>query len=283
MPRNSTAKRTNLILAAVVAAIVTVAAAAAIAGRESSSESSPATVTTLVVTGPASVEGAWFGPVSSEVAVDYPVESLTCPNMALHLTLDLCAVADGDTPFLVVGQEGYWSPDEPDLDGTVRIPFDLTVYVAAETDDGRVARPVLSAVVSLPYDGEYNELSLQRPSGPDLDGVIALVWSARSTLQDPALDAVQVLAVVDQTPTIVATEIGTEIHVGSADDSVLLVAPTLGADTQDPLAAPTLSVVSLRADGDRWSRRLSVTPATTPVGDFIPAERLNSYGFPRAR
>lgn len=283
MTRGSTARRTNLALVVVVTAVAGVAAAAAISRGGTSDEHSSATTTSLVVSGPATVDGSWFEPVTVDEIVDYPVESLTCPSLALQLTLDLCAVADGDAPYMVVGQEGYWSPDEPDLDGVVRVPFVLTVYVEADTDDGRVARPVLSAVVSLPYGPEYNELSVHRPLGDGLGGTIVLAWSARDTLQEPALDGVQVIALVDGTPAVVATEIGTEMRIGSSGNAVLLIAPYPGVDDGDPLVAPTVSVVTLRPDGDEWSRRLTVVGATAEIADFRPAERLNSYGFPRDR
>lgn len=282
MTRSSTARRTNLVLVAAVATVVAVAAVAALAGGGSTPDAPPATTTTLVVSGPATVEGSWFRPVAEDVAVDYPVDSLTCPNMALQVTLDLCAVAGGGS-FMVVGQEGFWSPDEPDPDGVVRVPLDLTVYVAADTDDGTVARPVLAAVVSLPYGADYNELSLHRPADRELDGTIVLVWSARTTLQAPALDGAQVLSLVDGAPTVVATEIGTEIRVGSADSAVLLVAPYLGSETGDPVVAPTLSVVTLRPSGDRWSRAVVTVAAGTAIDGFAGSEQVNSYGFPRDR
>jgi len=281
---DSTARRTNVALGVAIGLLLTVAVAAALLGRDSPGGTTPATTTTVVLTGPASARGSWFAPAGDD-ALGYPVESLTCAELAMHLDLGLCGVVSvGDAaPFLLVGHEGFWSPDEPDPDGTVRIPFDLTVYVLDDSGDAPSAVPVLSAVVSLPYGAGYDELALHRADLADDSSALVLVWSTRATLQQPSVAGVQILALVDGRPAVVATEVGVEVVVGASDGDVVLAADHLGEAIDDDPDPSSLSVVRLRPDGDSWTRSVTEAPVTGATPDVSPAELLNTYGFPRKR
>lgn len=284
MPPEPTARRTNVALVVAVCLLLAAAAVAALLGRGSSDESSPVTTTTVVVTGAASTRGSWFTPAGDD-ALGYPVGSLTCAEFALHLELGLCGVvASGEgTSFVLVGHEGFWSPDEPDPDGTVRIPFDLTVYVLDDSGDAASAVPVLSAVVSLPYGAGYDELALHRADLADGSFALVLVWSSRATLQQPAVTGVQILALVDGRPAVVATEIGVDISIGDSDGDVVLAADYLGEAIDDDPDPSSVSVVRLRPDGDSWTRSVTEVPVTGVTPDVSPAKLLNTYGFPRKR
>lgn len=287
MATASAARRINRLLAAAVVGITGAAAASALLGeRVPADDGRGVTTTTIVLAGPADTDGSWFAAPAAGALVDYPLGSLTCAAIEEQFTPDLCAVAVGNdgSRSMVVGHEGYWSPDEPDPDGKVRIPFDVAVYALADSEGTSVARAVLTANIALPYGEAYDELSLHKVRvGTAAEGeTLVLVWSERDTLQSPALDGVQVISLSGRAPRVVATERGTDVVVGTDGGDLALVMAKRGPVVGDQLAGHPLTLVTLRP-GATWSRRINESVGGSDLDGFVASERLDSYGFPRRR
>lgn len=214
-----------MIAAVAVAAAATVVLAVMV-GDPSSPASDPVVSSTVAPDGGGGAP--WLAP-ATELDPSYPMESLSCAAMTAQIRLDICGVFDGATGrFMVVGAEAYWDPAEPDLDGVVRVPLVITVYVleGQDTEDGdAVAAPVLTGIIAVPFDASHNEIGLYLVGGDDTpegaDETAVLVWTERTTLRDDATEQIQIVSFAGRTPSI--TVAGTDAANPFATDSPALL------------------------------------------------------------
>lgn len=287
--RSGAARRTNRALGGLVTLVLAVAAMAAIFGtHDHDGADSMTTTPPSVAPTPALVDQPWFATPPPDTAVDFPVATLSCPALAAHLTLSLCGVADSDATgvdrMMVVAHEGFWDP-QAGTETVIEIPLDLTVYVAATSDTGEsVARPVLTAVITSPYDETYRELALHKIALADSE-VLVLAYSMRDDLSAPARVAIQVLASVDGRPRIVAAVSGDDLRVGILDGKLAVIKDADAIDTGAGVApTPGLVDVITFVGGATWTASTTTIAATDPLlSPFVPSTPANFYAVARSR
>lgn len=264
----SPAKRTNLLVIAGLAVIAAVVVTAIIFGNPATapdsapSSSSSSTVAPEPSVGtlerPANTSTSWFDHSFGSEQFDYEMNDLSCEALAKIITSDLCGVArsaNGD--IMLTGNESFWDPSETESDGVAYIPFQMSVFVLRDDDNGTRASSILDGFSEKAYSANRAQLDLYKAA---VNGNEVLVLHKRLT--DANADAysfwesVQIIAATDTgAPTVVAAYQGARLRVAANDESISL-------SSLRYKASPT-------GEEETWHTLLTLAPSPTDSSTWI--------------
>lgn len=289
----SPAKRTNRRVAIGLVVVVAIAVSAVIFGnRATAPDSAPDTSSTsttvaLPSTGtlerPAETSGSWFDHSFGAEQFDYEMSDLSCDAVRQFITPDVCGVArskNGD--FMLVGSESFWDPADTDSSGIAYIPFQMSVFVLRDDNNGTRASSVLDGFDEKAYSANRAQIDLYKAT---IGGDDVLVLHKRLT--DEAGDAysfwesVQVIAASDTgAPTVVAAYQGARLQVSADSTSLRLSALRYHAapDGEEETWYTLLSLSPSPDDATQWTE----TPqsGSEPVVQGRGLTLLDSHRFP---
>ena len=286
---SSPASRTNKTLVALVVLALLGGGAAAIFGNNETTapvEAPPSTVATLpsdmVGLRPAETSYSWFDHGMSIEQYDYPMKELTCKNLGKEITPDICGVATtSHGSFMVAGTEGYWDKNEPDNDGVVQIPFDITTFVL-RTDLGITrAAGVLDGYFEKAYTNNKAKIDLFKATVQGEEVVILVKHLAEDTQY--SVDFAESLQIISASPTgaptVVATYEGVDLSVASTGESIVFSSRRYKATLGSPEAEWYSRVVLSPSKRDPYSWNESVTAHDSPIAMGTGLTLLDSHTF----
>jgi hypothetical protein len=268
----SSAKRTNRVLAAAIA-VVLLGAAIAASVQFSGETSAPSTSDAPAVTPPANSTGSrpaeigysWFDHGFASEQIDFDMPSLSCTSVADTITPDVCAVArTKNGSFMLVGTEGFWDPEELDVDGIARIPFDLTVFVMRNDVEGARAISVLDGTTDKAYTDVGVSVDLYTAS-IDGDDVLVLHKRLTNSSDDPFSfrESVQIFSMSPTgAPTLVATYEGHQLRVAASGSTIEMSSLSYRTSNTSP--------------NPQWFTRVSVKSSTRDVALYSWEEIVTS-------
>ena len=268
----SSAKRTNRILATAVV-VVLLGAAVAASVQFTSEASAPSTSDAPLVTAPANNNGSrpaeigysWFDHGFASEQIDFDMPALSCTSVANTITPDLCAVARAKSgAFMLVGTEGFWDPEEIDVDGTAWVPLDLTVFVMRTDMEAPRAISVLDGSTEKAYTDVAVSMDLYTANIAG-DDVLVLHKRLTNSTDDPFSfrESVQILAMSSTgAPTLVATYEGYQLRVATSGSTIEMSSLRYRTSNTSP--------------NPQWFTRVSVKPSMRDMALYSWDETVTS-------
>ena len=284
----SSAKRTNRVIALLAVLLLIGSGAAAAFGDQSSGSVPNENPDETIV--PSGEVGAGTRPAETSdnnfyaglgiEQYDFKMKSLDCVAMNDHITTDLCGVArtkHGD--FMLTAAEGYWDP----ADGEVTLEMsiygfrkDFSVPRAVGLLDAQMTRDLRSEQLMLDLyrtvvKGDEVLIGHRHPADSDVDGY------------EVSDDVFIIAASPTGAPTVVAWYTGPGISFESDGESVFLLYKRYGVDGIGSYKGWNTQVRLFPSDRDvySWNEELNSVPVTDELHvGRVPMKLLDSYLFP---